>query len=102
MYKIALNHVDVKEALKKKHNYILTYQPGELAEPPGDVDGQHGTVALLESQVGQVVREATELLGDTGIAEVQHNIQAKWLEGGQVALPGEVIELDAGWVLLVL
>lgn len=49
-----------------------------------------------------MVREPAELLGDTGIAEVQHDVEAQWLEGRQVALPGKVIELDAGWVLLVL
>lgn len=81
---------------------MLTYEPGELTEPPGDVDRQHGAVALLQSQVGQVVGEAAEPLGDTGIAEVQHDVEAEWLQGGQVALPGEVVELDASWVLLVL
>lgn len=81
---------------------MLTYEPGELAEPPGDVDRKHGAVALLQSQVGEVVREAAELLGDAGVAEVQHDVEAQRLKGGQVTLPGEVVELDAGWVLLVL
>lgn len=80
----------------------LTYEPGELAEPPGDVDGQHGAVALLQRQVGQVVGEAAELLRDAGVAQVQHDVEAQRLEGGEVALPGLVVELDAGGVLLVL
>lgn len=81
---------------------MLTYEPGELTEPPGDVDGQHSAMALLQSQVGQMVGEAAQLLGGAGITEVQHDVEAQWLEGGQVALPREVIKLDAGWVLLVL
>lgn len=80
----------------------LTNQPGEFAEAPGDVDRQHGAVALLEGQVGQVVREAAQLLRDAGVAEVQHYVEAQRLEGGEVALPGEVVKLDAGWILLVL
>lgn len=80
----------------------LTNEPGELAEPPGDVHGQHGAIALLEGQVGQVVREAAQLLRDAGVAEVQHDVEAQRLEGGEVALPGEVVKLDAGWILLVL
>jgi len=59
-------------------------------------------VALLQRQVGQVVGEAAELLRDAGVAEVQHDVEAQRLEGRQVALPGEVVELDAGRVLLVL
>ena len=87
--------------MNRQHHH-LTYEPGEFTEPPGYVDWQHGAVALLQSQVGQVVREAAELLGDADVAEVQHDVEAQRLEGGEVALPGEVIELDAGWVLLVL
>lgn len=49
-----------------------------------------------------MVGEAAQLLGDAGIAEVQHDVEAQRLERGQVALPGKVIKLDAGWVLLVL
>lgn len=81
---------------------MLTYESGELTEPPGNIDRQHGAMALLQSQVGQVVWEAAQLLRDAGIAEVQHDVEAERLEGRQVALPGEVIELDAGWILLVL
>lgn len=59
-------------------------------------------MALLQSQVGQVVGEAAELLGDAGVAQIQHDVEAQRLEGRQVALPREVVELDTGWVLLVL
>lgn len=59
-------------------------------------------MALLQSQVRNVVRKVAELLGDGGVAEVQHDVEAQRLQGGQVALPGQVIKLDAGGVLLVL
>lgn len=81
---------------------VLTYESGELTEPPGDVDGQHGAVALLQGQVGQVVGEAAQLLGDAGVAQVQHDVQAQGFEGREVTLPGGVVKLDAGRVLLVL
>lgn len=59
-------------------------------------------MALLQGQVGQVVGEATELLGGAGVAQVQHDVEPQGLQGGQVALPGQVVELDTGGILLVL
>lgn len=80
----------------------ITYKSGELTEPPGHVDRQHTSLTLLQSQVGQVVGEAAQLLGYTCVAQIQHDVEAQGLQGWQVALPGKVIKLDASWVLLVL
>lgn len=32
-------------------SHLVTYESGELAEPPGDIDRQHRAVALLQRQV---------------------------------------------------
>lgn len=92
----------IQYLLNKHKEQEITNKPGQFAKPPRDIDRQNSAVALLESQVGQVVREATQLLCDAGIAEVQHYVEAQRLEGGKVSLPGEIIKLDAGWILLVL
>lgn len=59
-------------------------------------------MTLLQGQMGQVVGEAAELLGHAGVAQVQHDVEAQRFQGGQVSLPGLVIKLDTGRVLLVL
>lgn len=64
--------------------------------------GQHGTVALLQGDVAQVVGESAQALGDAGITQIQQHVEAQGFEGGEVQLPVGVIKLDAGGVLLVL
>lgn len=82
--------------------FLLTYQPGKLAEAPGHVDGQHSVVSLLQGDVAEVVGEAAQPLGHAGIAQVEQHVQAQRLEGIQVRVPVGVVKLDAGGVLLVL
>lgn len=61
-----------------------TDEPGQLAEAPGHVHGQHRTVALLQSDVAQVVGKAAQALGDAGVTQVQQHVEAQRLEGGEV------------------
>lgn len=81
---------------------FLTYESWELTQAPGHVQGEDSAVTLLERQVGQVVWEAAQLLGHTGVAQVEQDVQAQGLEGGKVALPAGVVKLNTDRVLLVL
>lgn len=59
-------------------------------------------MAFLQRQVGQVIGESAELLGDGDITQIQQDVQAKGLQRGQVILPTGVIKQDADGILLIL
>lgn len=81
---------------------LFTYKARQFTEPPRNVNGKNRPVAFLQRQVGQVIRESAELLGDGGIAQIQQNVQTKGFQGGEVILPTGIIKLDADGVLLIL